>query len=110
MAAQVAMARRPTAPLWKLPFAELVRKTDFGNSGHSRESTDDWNKFATERLHPNAANWNCRSIGDILQIRSAAQKQALTGPNLLPCQSIAGTERPPATPDLCLTAGEPLER
>jgi hypothetical protein len=54
---------RPTTPLWKVPFAELLRRTEFGNSGHSRESTDDWNKFATERLHPNVANWNCRPIG-----------------------------------------------
>ena len=32
---------RPTAPPWKQPFAKLLMKTEFGSSGHSRESTDD---------------------------------------------------------------------
>jgi hypothetical protein len=37
-------------------FAELLMKTAFGNTGHSRESADDWSKTATERLHSKVAS------------------------------------------------------
>jgi hypothetical protein len=37
----VAIFGRLTVPLWKRPFAELFMKTQFGSSGHSRESSDD---------------------------------------------------------------------
>ena len=35
-------------------------KSEFGDSGHSRVATDDRDKIATERPHPNIANSRCR--------------------------------------------------
>lgn len=38
-------------------------KSEFGDSGHSRVSTDDWDKIAAERLHPKVATWRSRPKG-----------------------------------------------
>jgi hypothetical protein len=37
-------------------LAKLLGKMEFGNSGHSRKSTDEWNNMATEQLHPKVAS------------------------------------------------------
>ena len=45
---------------WNRTLAEFIEQIEFGDSGHSRVATDDWDKIATERPHPNVANSRSR--------------------------------------------------
>jgi hypothetical protein len=48
-----------------LTFADAAEKVRDGDSGRSRLENTDRNKVPAERLHPKAANWRCRPIGDV---------------------------------------------
>jgi hypothetical protein len=54
------LSGRTTGPPWKPTFADVVEKTDFGDSSRSRVAIGDRDKIAGERLHPKIANWRTR--------------------------------------------------
>ena len=53
------------------------RKSEFGDSSHSRVATGDRDKIAGERLHPKVANWRYRPQAEIQRVRFSSPKLTL---------------------------------
>jgi hypothetical protein len=71
---------RLTGPPWNRSLAEIVEQSAFSDSGHSRASSDGWNKIAAERPHPIVADFRSRPNPEVHVDRFDARNRTLNRP------------------------------
>ena len=77
---------RTSGPSWNPSFAEVVEKSELGDSSRSQVTTSEPYKITAQWLHPEGAKWCCRPVAVLQRL----MKQSFTAPAFDPTRSLGG--------------------